>query len=781
MTLNTIRIAALACAIGSFLPLVSAQQNPVGLWQSGPSAVQDILTPLPPGQVQLRGGVLGDRFLASERHRLLVVDENDMLDAFEHRLMPHQDWQGEHVGKFLHAASIVWKTTGDHVLKAKITRVARRLIATQESDGYLGTYAPEKRWTSWDVWCHKYDLIGLLTYYQYTRDASALKASRRVGDLLVNTFGPGKRDINSAGEHMGMASDSVLEPIVLLYRATGDRRYLAFAKYIVSNYNAPGGPRILDSIEKTGSVTKVANGKAYEMISNFNGLLELYRVTGDRRLLKDMETAWNDIRAHRRYITGSMSAGEHFQADYELPNGEANNICETCVTVSWEQMNLHLLRLTGEARYADEAERTIYNHLLAAQLPGGDQWCYYTPLDGRKPYGNSTSCCLSSGPRGVALIPSIAVMSSRDGGLNVNLYTSADVSTVAGGRPVRVVMKTDYPVSGRVSLRVYTAKGAVSFPLRLRISAWTSKATVTVNGKRLSVVARPGSFAVVSRRWRAGDTVDLDLALAPRLIRGDHGNAGKATATYGPLVLAIDTSLNPGIRMLKQVALRADAKTPFKLDAKRSTPQRMVFDATGFVGSGAKPRALFLTPFATAGAVGGGSYQVWTALPGHNLTSGGSGSAFFGGRVTVSRRGNQEGDIADDDPSTFRVTYDGTKLDNDWFAVAADTPQTIDRVVFVQGRYYHDGGWFDTSGDAGKPRVQVRASAASPWVDVAKLDGYPSTTAADPGTVKEAQAFEARFAPVSAIAIRVIGRPGCGDNAAQNFSSCAELQGFRPR
>jgi DUF1680 family protein len=724
--------------------------------------------------------MLGDRFAASERHRLLVVDENDMLDAFEHRLKPHQDWQGEHVGKFLHAASIVWKTTGDRALKTKMVRVAHRLIATQEPDGYLGTYAPDKRWTSWDVWCHKYDLIGLLTYYQYTRDASALKASRKVGNLLIRTFGPGKRDINKAGEHMGMASDSVLEPIVLLYRATRDRRYLSFAKYIVSNYNAPGGPRILDSIEKTGSVAKVANGKAYEMISNLNGLLELYRVTGDRRLLKDVETAWKDIRAHRLYVTGSTSSVEHFQADYELPNGEGNNICETCVTVSWEQMNLHLLRLTGEARYADEAERTIYNHLFGAQLPSGDQWCYYTPLDGRKPYGKSTSCCLSSGPRGVALIPSVAAMSARDGGITVNLYNPGSVLAKVSGRLVRLAVTTGYPISGRVRLRVFPDKGTPAFPLRLRIPAWTSNAKVTVNGKRLAVPAKPGTYAIVIRRWNQGDVVELNFALTSRLIRGDHGNAGKAAATYGPLVLAIDSSLNPDIRVLKQVALDPSAKAALRLDKKRSSPQRLVFDASGWVGADPKSRALYLTPFATAGAVGGGRYQVWTALPGHNVTSGGTGSVFYGGRVSVSRRGNQEGDIADDDPATFRVTYDGTKVDEDWFSVEADTPQMIDRVVFVQGRYYHDGGWFDTSGSAGKPRVQIKSTSSSPWADVAQLDDYPSTTPADPGTLKEAQSFEARFPAVSAVAIRVIGKPGCGDNAEQNFSSCAEVQGFSP-
>ena len=102
-------------------------------------------------------------------------------------------------------------------------RVAHELIATQKDDGYLGTYTDDKRWTSWDVWVHKYDMLGLLAYYRVTGDKSALTAAEKVGDLLVDTFGVGKRDIIQSGEHVGMAATSVLEPMVYLYHWTGRR------------------------------------------------------------------------------------------------------------------------------------------------------------------------------------------------------------------------------------------------------------------------------------------------------------------------------------------------------------------------------------------------------------------------------------------------------------------------------------------------------------------------------------------------------------------------------
>ena len=222
-----------------------------------------------------------------------------------------------------------------------------------------------------------------------------------MGDLLIATF-PAKRSILAAGTHRGMAATSVLEPVVLLYRATGDARYLDFARYIVRSWNEPGGPKILATLLARKGVDKTANGKAYEMLSNLVGLCELYRATGDEQFLRAVRNAWQDIVDNRLYVTGSASAGEYFRGDHELPNGAEANICETCVTVTWMQLNLQLLRLTGEAKYGDEFERSLYNHLAAAQNPQGDNWCYYTPLEGRKRYDKQITCCHSSGPRGMA-------------------------------------------------------------------------------------------------------------------------------------------------------------------------------------------------------------------------------------------------------------------------------------------------------------------------------------------------------------------------------------------
>jgi DUF1680 family protein len=393
-------------------------------------------------------GWVGLRTAASITNRLEQVDLDKMIDGFRHR-PGRQEWDGEHVGKWLHAATLEWVNSGDPVLRAKIDYVATELAKCQEADGYLGTYLATNRWTSWDVWSHKYDLLGLVAYVRYTGNTNLLPTCERIGDLLCKTFGdePGKRDIIKSGEHVGLAPTSVLEPMLLLYRLTGEPRYLDFCKYILRAWEQPDGPHMVSTLLAGKGVDKVGDAKAYEMLSCLNGALEYYRTTGDKQVLAACLDAWQDIVDNRIYPTGAMSYNEVFHGNYDLPN--TSNVGETCVTVTWIQFNAQLLRLTGEARFADQLERVILNQLLGAQLCDGSGWGYYVQMEGKKPYskgddaGGVFNCCLSSGPRGLALIPTFAVTTDADG-VVVNLYESGQARiTLRNGMPVEIHTDTD--------------------------------------------------------------------------------------------------------------------------------------------------------------------------------------------------------------------------------------------------------------------------------------------------------------------------------------------------
>ncbi len=610
VTLSTLVFLAAASSAGE----VSLTPDKV------PCAVADRQDGQIPDRVQL-SGMLGTRIQNNAVNRLLAMDVDRLLEGFRKR-PGRQIYDGEHVGKWLHAATLAWVYTGKAGLRVKLDRVVRELIGCQRDDGYLGTYLPKDYWTEWDVWTHKYNLIGLLTYIRYTGDMTPLPACRKMGDLLCRTFGdgPGRRDILQAGHHAGMAPTSVLEPMVWLYRLTGERKYGEFCEYILRSWERPNGPHVVSRLLRLKRVDKVGNSKAYEMLSCINGMLEWYRTSGDPRLLQAALNAWEDILARRLYITGAASYGELFHGDYDLPN-TTGNVAETCVTVTWLQLNAHLLRLTGEARFAEQLERVVYNQLCGAQRPDGRAWGYYVEMEGKKPYTSTLDgqCCLSSGPRGLALIPTFAVTTDADGAV-VNLYNPGEAELrLRDGTPVKLDIKTTYPSSGDIALTVAPAKER-EFAVKLRIPAWCSQPALRVNGQPVEVTTASDGYAVVRRSWKNGDRLQLDLRLEPRVAVGDHGNKGKIAVLYGPLVLAADQSLLAGRGMeIGSVAVASGdaaalAVTPEPApDGLRTWPGAEVFRVNAVDRKTFLPVQIRLVPFADAGATGA-AYKVWLPL-----------------------------------------------------------------------------------------------------------------------------------------------------------------------
>jgi DUF1680 family protein len=501
-----------------------------------PDRVADKFTPAPFEKQRIEG-MLGERMRVNLEGRLLHVDEARLLKGFE-QPPGQQAWIGEHIGKYLDAACNTWRYTHDPRLKEQMDRMVRHLMATQRPDGYLGTYVDEKRWTQWDVWVHKYDLIGLLNYYETTGDAGALRAARRVGDLLSETFGtgPGKRDLIAASTHVGMAASSVLEPMVNLYRLTGEQRYLDFCRYIVASWEQPNGPKILSSLRSTGSVFKTANAKAYEMMSDLVGVVELYKMTGDEALLAPVLTAWHDIRDHRLYITGTTSSKEHFTDDGVLPGEDKDRVGEGCATVTWLQLTWRLMRLTGAPEYAEEIERTVYNQLLGAQDPHNGNICYFTPLNGTKKPGPGINCCVSSEPRGISLIPELA-WGTLARGPAVELYTAGSVETPFA----KIVSETQYPATGSARLRIEKPKRG-GFALSLRVPRWTRSFTATVGKQKLT--GKPGEYLVIDREWKDGETVAVEMEMTVRAVPGGKSYPDSVAIVRGPQVLAAETSLN---------------------------------------------------------------------------------------------------------------------------------------------------------------------------------------------------------------------------------------------
>ncbi|MGD0669890.1 MAG: beta-L-arabinofuranosidase domain-containing protein [Bryobacteraceae bacterium] len=517
--------------------------------------VGDVLAPAALENVHL-GGYVGRKVDLCVRNRIFAQNWDKLVAPFRQRTET-ACWQTEFWGKWFLSAAAACQYTRDAEERARLRDSIEALLATQTADGYIGNYAAGSHLKAWDIWGRKYTLLGLLAWSDMAGDQAALDGGRRLAGHLMTEVGPAGADIVRCGLYRGMAASSVLEPVVLLSRRTGDERYLRFAEWIVSRWSSAEGPQLIEKAFTTVPVGERfprpkkwfswENGeKAYEMMSCYAGLLELYRETGRAAYRDAALRTWASIFDSEINVAGSGSSEECWYGGRARQTQPAKNPMETCVTVTWMHLCAHLLRLTGDPRYADAIETAAYNALLGAMTPDGSGFAKYSALEGVREFGEKQcgmelNCCEANGPRGVMLLPQVAVMMGAEGPA-FNLYSEGAWDLrLASGAALRIEARTGYPISGVVEL-VFRPARAESFPVRLRIPAWSARTSLSVNGSRIDDV-HPGTYARVERRWKAGDRVRLQLDLRGRSLRASDGSRPYAAVARGPVVLARDVRL----------------------------------------------------------------------------------------------------------------------------------------------------------------------------------------------------------------------------------------------
>ena len=513
---------------------------------------RDKFTPAAPGSVQV-GGWLGDKLDLSMNNRVMAQDLERIIQPFRDRTEENGGhWRCEYWGKWITSAAwaCAYEPTPEH--QALIDRGVKELLATQTPDGYLGTYKDGKHLEAWDVWGRKYVLLGLLADYDLSGNEAVLKAARREADFLINEAPPGTVNLSDNGLEVvkGLPASSILEPMARLYQRTGEKRYLDFADNIISNWSKPGkfsdtGPQLIENGLSGTPPSQISSRKAYEMMSCFEGLCEMYRVTGNRKYLDAAVNFAQTLRRTEIMIHGSGSNQELWCDGARIQTETMEQPVETCVTATWMKLCDQLLRLTGDPVWADQLEISLYNALLGAMTPDGAWWAYFSPLSGQRVPSHyqhddcQLSCCVANGPRGLFLTPRWAVMGCKTG-IVLNLYSPGSATQkLADGTEVKLVQQTDYPVGDTITLTVSPEKKS-KFTLNLRIPAWSKQTLLNVNGK--SVVAKAGSYAKVEREWSPGDQVVLKLDLRGRALPAPSG-APQFAIMRGPVLLALDNRL----------------------------------------------------------------------------------------------------------------------------------------------------------------------------------------------------------------------------------------------
>lgn len=509
----------------------------------------------PAGAVAL-DGVLGEALAANHHGRLshFITDEaSPAIAIFASETVAANeggDWYGEHAGKWLAAASRAAARSGDKALLGRVRRVADWLIEQQDADGYLGNYPPPRRFTTkhppkpvswngepslrtWDIWTHAYLTLGLVELWRVTAEDNYLNAARKIGDLVWQTLTEGGLNITDMGNHFGLSATVMLDPALELHFATGEQRYLDLALRIVEQAEGEPHNRLLSQALAGADPSEIGTGKAYQLLWNLVGLAKLHRATGEAKYLTAVRSLWCAVRDHHLTLGGGPWGGvAHRSREVFNPAAvfDPDGYVETCSTMAWIQLNRELLGILGEARFAQEIERSAYNDLIGAQAPDGEDWCYYCFPNGRRVHTTYWRCCKSSGAMAIEELPAIAYATTRDGGVAVNLLGPGEARLSLPGGAVRVRQETGYPFDGKIEIIVET-DNATAFPLYVRIPDWADGAQVTVAGKTVAALA--GDYVHLVRRWQSGDRVMLTLPMRPAVHRAVQRNVQESLAPDG--------------------------------------------------------------------------------------------------------------------------------------------------------------------------------------------------------------------------------------------------------
>lgn len=569
--LGSTALGSLGLAVGPLLPLNA------GLAASqAHGAVADSLSALPPQAVKWDGYLERYLQLSIARWNKGVLPYETLADFFRSGRPIREDRElfatGEMWGKAVRSTAMFYRYTGDPQLKEILKKTVADLLSTRRENGTISCtpVAQQPDGPMGEIWERKYVLLGLDEYYEWVeRDPAVLKAMMDEADATIAQIGPAPKVaiVDLGWSSNRIESSTILEPIVRLYRHTGEQRYLEFARYIVEVEGGAKHHRLIDQVMAGMDPVEIGGiyPKGYEMLSLFEGLMEYYRVTGNERWRDACLKLFHKVIEKEITIIGNGGGDQPYHPNVmgeawnntalEQTNPNVQRMMETCVGVTWLKFCHQVLRLTGDPVAADYIEQYVYNGLIGAMKPAGDGFSYVNLLNGKKtePRGWGTvlnnvyvTCCNLNGPMGLAYLPYLAVMSDAEGPV-VNLYNSGSAEWPGSGKDgARLTLRTNYPVDGLIRIEV-TPKKSRNFAIKLRIPAWSKNTVLQVNGE--TVAATPGTYARIERRWSKKDVIELSLDMRCRLLQARQGftlGSDKFHALMrGPVVLARDENIDP--------------------------------------------------------------------------------------------------------------------------------------------------------------------------------------------------------------------------------------------
>lgn len=562
------------------------------------------------------------------------------------------------VYKVLQGAAYVLATHSHARLDKLTDEVISKIAAAQQPSGYLFCFFtidnPDQRFKSivnparHELYCMGHMIEAGAVHHEMTGKRNLLEVACKLADHIGSVFGPGKRQDVPEHQELELA-------LVKLYRVTGQKRYIELARFFIDQRGNSAGHKLYGAYSQdhlpVRRQTEIV-GHAVRAMYNCMGMADLYVETGDRKLWEACRRLWQSTTHRKMYITGGVGAtrhGEAFGPDYTLPNETAYS--ETCAQIGLLLWAHRMLLIDPKAEYGDVMERVLYNGFLSGLSLSGKKFFYQNRLasagDYRRQSWYGCACCPSNVVR---VYPQIGRLiysrGNREASIYVNLYVNSTIKLKIATTEVTLTQQTDYPWDGNVKLTV-NPRGDRRFVLCLRIPGWRHHRqtpgglyrqaggerperlpVVLINGQRIERYTFDGvgqGYLRITRHWKAGDTVELQLPMPVRRMVAHEkvqADAGRVALQRGPIVYCVEAVDHGG--RVRHLALPPDAELkaehrPGMLGGVTVITGKAVARSAG--SDELKPVDLLAIPYYAWDNRGGGEMAVW--LPEHSSGTGG--------------------------------------------------------------------------------------------------------------------------------------------------------------
>lgn len=521
------------------------------------------------------------------------VDEEGRLDNFliaggkiEGQVKGAMPFDDTDVYKIIEGASYSLISSPNEQLSIMLDSLINIIKIGQEEDGYLTTWRtidpakPPASWVEvkegkrWESLFMSHELYNAghlyeaaVAHHQATGKDNFLNIAVKNANLMVDTFGKGNTKIHAVPGHQIIETG-----LIKLYQVTGKMEYFDLAKYFLDNRGNPEHHKLFGSYSQDHiPVThqKEVVGHAVRAVYMYAAMTDIAAIQNDTAYREAVLRLWENMVNKKMYITGGIGAkheGEAFGENYELPNLTAYN--ETCAAIGDVYWNHRLHNMTGDVKYFDVIERTLYNGLISGLSLDGTKFFYPNALesDGKYKFNQGActrkdwfdcSCCPTNIIRFIPSIPGL-VYSKSNKAIYVNLYASNDAEIDFNGKMVKISQQTSYPWNGKVKIEIESSENT-NFILKFRIPGWSrnevlsgdlysymnkmkGKPTISLDGRELAFAENDG-YISINREWKKGEIITLDFPMEVRKVETNskvEENLEKISLEYGPIVYAVE-------------------------------------------------------------------------------------------------------------------------------------------------------------------------------------------------------------------------------------------------